>query len=197
MSSSQQPVPPPPAPRVGMLIHVRVPDEHWSCWPEWRVHRVNSRSFYVGGQGVRERHLVVEWASWLLSLGRAGTVHVDGSPIRLPGSPELGPRCRPPAAAHTRPVDPAGLLRSARSVVRRGPLQRRDEPGAGARTSVQPEGERPVWRVLLSPDWSSESLCTCRADDEPPAGGLCEHAAAACLVYEDLRCQLLDLFLAS
>jgi hypothetical protein len=193
---SRTPVPPPEAPRLGMRLLVQRPDEHWSMWPEWRVDRVNSRSFYVRCRGVRERRLVVEWRTWLSTLARQGTLYLDGEPVLLaPVVADLGAANNQTNRPGEEPVDASALLRRGRALARRGSLQRVASP-LPHRAEVRPDGPRPGWRVLMSTDWSAGPLCSCRGDVEPQAGKPCEHAVAACLVYEDLRCQLLDTLLA-
>jgi hypothetical protein len=191
------PVPPPKAPRPGMHLLVQFPDEHWSMWPEWRVDRVNSRSFYVRNRGVRERRLIVEWQSWLRSLAQDGTLCLDGEPVRLGhvGLPSPANDLPDERRHEHDPVDASALLRRGRTLARRCSLHRTDSERP-RQAAVRPEGPRPGWRVLLSTDWSAGPLCSCRDDVEPRPGRPCEHAVAACLVYEDLRCQLLDLLMA-
>ena len=193
-NESSAPVPPPESPRRGMHLVVQRADEHWSMWPEWRVDRVNSRSFYVRSGPVRERHLLVEWLAWLRSLSRRGTLVVDGEPVRLRPVDAQAPNDDSHGSGTD--GDVSGLLRRARSLARRSPLRRTDSERL-RQAEIRPDGPRPGWRVLLSTDWSAGPLCSCAGDVEPPTGRPCEHAVAACLLYEDLRCQLLDLLLAN
>ena len=56
---------------------------------------------------------------------------------------------------------------------------------------------RAHYLVTLRTDWSEPPICSCpdHSERDPELRGFCKHVIAACLSYDDLRCQVLDLML--
>ena len=176
-----------------MTVAVEDPNAHWAAWQRWRVSRVNSRSFYVTSNGQQERFLLVEWDSWLMSLARTGRLMIDGHPVQVPDGGPFGGHS--PTGGSTGGSDPVALLRLGRVLKRRTELVREPDPSDSGQVVIRPEGPRPRWQIVLRLDWTEPPACSCHTSEHPPRHGLCEHAVAACLSWDDLRCQLVDLLL--
>jgi uncharacterized Zn finger protein len=89
------------------------------------------------------------------------------------------------------------FLRAARQVLTRYRLVREKDRPDGTVT-IRVEGGEAPYTIVAHRDWAHPPRCSC-PDAERRAkahnAGYCKHAIAALLQHEDLRCQLLELFL--
>ena len=74
----------PQQPRVGFKLKVKWGDHYWQ-FSGWRVVAVNSRSFYVWGEGSKHRLDLEEWDDFLMERLEEGDVRI----VALPPQPDL------------------------------------------------------------------------------------------------------------
>jgi uncharacterized Zn finger protein len=90
----------------------------------------------------------------------------------------------------------ARFLRAARDVLKRYRITAK-RPKDGVAPFEVIGGEEP-YTVVVHPEWTAAPTCTCpdaqrRAKDH--TAGYCKHIIAVLLSHEELKCQLLELFL--
>ncbi len=69
----------PVLPRLGFKLKVKW-GGRWHQWTGWKVVRVNSRSFYVYGDGGVQRYDLDHWHDWLLDRREEGEVTIMAEP---------------------------------------------------------------------------------------------------------------------
>ena len=74
----------PQEPRVGFKMKVKWGAHYWQ-FSGWRVVAVNSRSFYVWGEGSKHRLGLEEWRSFLMERLEEGDVRI----VAMPPKPDL------------------------------------------------------------------------------------------------------------
>ena len=87
------------------------------------------------------------------------------------------------------PARDVRILRAAREVLKSYTITRT------APTALSVTGGTRPYTVTVDPGWSRTPACTC-PDHARPGAPWCKHIIAARLQEDDLRCQLLELFLA-
>lgn len=195
MSAPTTTTPLPTAPRSGMTLWVQY-GTHWALGTYWSVSRVNSRSFYISSDGQTERQLLPQWHTWLVARLHEGQAWLDGALLTNPYHPPDG------APATPAPVDREArdrrMLRAARQVLKAYSLERAPiDPDSPQLARVAVVMKRRSYEVVLHTDWSAPPTCSCPDATHGAAatGGFCKHSIAACLRWDDLRCQLLDLLI--
>ncbi len=89
------------------------------------------------------------------------------------------------------------MLRAIQDVLKKYSIHETTRSGARRRTFRVTGGTRP-YDVTVREDWSESPACTCpdflnRASRQNR--GYCKHIIAVLFLYEELKCQLLELFL--
>jgi hypothetical protein len=134
-------------------------------------------------------------------VGRPGSAVASGPPT--PSSPSVV-RSALPAAFPLAGGDPMAsmnvaardvrVLRAARDVLTKYRITRRSVAGADPNLRVfNVEGGGAPYIVSVDVDWQQAPTCTC--PDHRRSGGFCKHAIGVLLKDDELRCQLLELFL--
>lgn len=193
----RRPGPLPSAPVGGMKLWVQH-GTHWSLGTNWSVSRINSRSFYIASDGRTERKLLPQWHAWLVARLREGQVWLDGALLDNPYHPPDGEPATAPPTEVDRDARDRRMLRAARHVLKSYSLERAPiDPDAPGLARVAVVMQRRSYNVVLHTDWSAPPTCTCpdASHGATATGGFCKHSIAACLRWDDLRCQLLDLLI--
>jgi hypothetical protein len=178
------PVAPPHRPHPGLVLEVQWSEtDNWLCCDRYTVARVNSRSFYVRGNGGMDRHLLVEWTAWIDARLAEGPARIDGIPL-------ASPHRAPAGSSIDLAARDARLMRGARDVLKKYGLQRTDHEG---RVDIAVTRGRSAWTVRAWIDWSMPPVCDCPDAVSTRENTVCKHVVACCLGFDDLRCQLLDI----
>lgn len=159
----------------------------------WVVSRVNSRSFYVRSGGQQARHPVATWSAWLQDRFTEGVVFLDESPVQPPD----GARRHYGANVCPRHRD-LRILRAANEVLGGYRITECVEKDGVRRFVVLRGDKKRAYDVVVHPDWYLPPSCTCpdaRSILLRRDGSSCKHIIAVLLRTEELRYQLLDLFL--
>jgi len=186
---------PPPAPKKDMAFWVQ-----WgSCYSlgtAYGINKVNTRSFYVSGNGRQDRYLLVEWDQWLARRFAEGKVFFQGKLLTPPPTLKLPPQ----VAESADEVDPVErdrrFFRAAREVIGSYDIDRVAEGPQEVEYLIT--GGTDSYRVYLRTDWSAPPRCTCpdaRTRSGEPGGAFCKHSIAVLLKDKDHRGQLLELLL--
>jgi len=156
---------------------------------------VNTKSFYVRSAVGRERHPVGAWPRWLADRMSSGELFIDGHPASKPG---WLPSATAGQVQAPKPVDPEArelrFLRAANEVLKHYERERRDN----ARTAeIHVRGGSRDYLVTAQTDWSRPPRCTCpdATHSTHLHNGYCKHVVAVLLENEDLRGQLIEIFL--
>ncbi|MBU1410792.1 SWIM zinc finger domain-containing protein [Myxococcota bacterium] len=89
------------------------------------------------------------------------------------------------------------MLRAIRDVLKKYTIEE-DAVGSGAERVFKLNGGQSPYTVRVRRDWAAAPTCTCPDHYKRAAaqtGGYCKHIIAVLLSHDELRCQLLDLFL--
>ena len=186
---------PPPAPKRDMSFWVQ-----WgSCYSlgtAYGINKVNTRSFYVSGDGRQDRYLLVEWDQWLDRRFAEGKVFFKGKLLAPPPSLNVAP----PVAESPEEVDPVErdrrFFRAAREVL--GSYDIEQVTDGPQEVEYLLRGGTDTYRVYLRNDWSAPPRCTCpdaRVRSGEPGGAYCKHSIAVLLQDDEHRGQLLELLL--
>ncbi len=207
------PVDAPSAPRKGMKLWVQT-GTYWFEGDGYTISRVNSQSFYVSRDGETTRYPLIDWHTFLSAREREGEVDVDGHPMRklraapisdafecarATGSGATGARGR------RRGLRDARILRAVRDVLKSYKIDETTN-GSGAlsggarRFQLRQGGAgRPGYTIEVDPEWRARPSCDCPDARERLAAEedavFCKHIVAVLLQKEELRHQLIDLFL--
>jgi hypothetical protein len=196
-------VDPPAAPAKGMSFWVQT-GTHWSIGRSFIVSRVNSRSFYVSANGRKSSHRVVDWHAWLLQREREGRVTLNGHPLRSVQAAPLSAAFAGAGRDEEDDMDRRGLrdariLRAVQDVVKGYALTEVAGEAGGRRTFRLARGREHSYCVRVDPTWRTRPACDCPDAVERLAAEqdvvFCKHVVAVLLQTEDLRHQLIDLFL--
>ncbi len=211
----------PPMPMRGMKIWVQT-GSHWSIGQSYSISRVNSRSFYVATDGKKKRLAILDWHAWLREREREGRVALDGHPMRsvrvAPLSDaftasgfedELADDGEEREGAMKRRVErDARIMRAVRQVVRDYTLSELDSEADddplfdaedSARRSFRLTRRGAAYTVRIDPTWRRRPDCDCpdarKRLAQSDGAVFCKHIVATLIQREELRHQLLDLFL--
>ncbi|MEE2788008.1 MAG: SWIM zinc finger family protein [Myxococcota bacterium] len=183
----------PETPKQGLVFWVQE-GNHWAFGDAYSVGEVNGRSFYIHSRGETSRYLLSEWHWWLDQRFAEGTVYLNGRQLE---NPAVDPIEALPSS-DTFSVDLPGrdqrFLRASQDVLTQYQRSRSDGDEGFVHRTVSQGKRRYV--VTARPDWASPPTCTCPDANKAArrlTGGFCKHAIAVCIMYDDLRCQLLDL----
>ena len=186
---------PPPAPKRGMNIWVQW-GNYYSLGTSYSINKVNTRSFYVSGNGRQDRYLLVEWDQWLARRFAEGKVFLEGKLLAAPPTLSLPPQVAEAADA----VDPVErdrrFFRAAREVLGSYDIERVADGPQEVEYLIT--GGTDSYRIYLRTDWSTPPRCTCpdaRTRSGEPGGAFCKHSIAVLLQDEAHRGQLLELLL--
>lgn len=200
---------PPATPAKGMKFWVQT-GSHWAIGQGYTISRVNSRSFYVAADGSKGRRAIPEWHAWLREREREGRVALDGHPMR---SVRTAPLSAALVARSTTDGDDeegeggmarrterdARILRAVRDVVRTYALTEETDDDEDGRRTFRLARRGAAYTVRVDPRWGRPPECDCPDAQRRFAGTgepvFCEHVVATLVQRDELRHQLIDLFL--
>ena len=201
---------PPASPAKGMKFWVQT-GSHWSIGQGYTIARVNSRSFYVATNGKKKRRTILEWHGWLREREREGRVALDGHPMRSVRAAPLSAACLAhPLDAENWDEDSEGgmnrrsdrdarIMRAVRDVVRTYTLTEETNGEADGRRTFRLARGRVAYTIRIDPGWGVHPACDCpdaqRRTAQTDAPVFCKHVVATLLQRDELRHQLIDLFL--
>ncbi len=160
------------------------------------------RAFSVARRGKVERWPIEDWPRWLAACAAEGVlvIHLpgcaspacagcDGSALgRDPA--EARRRARTPEEAHARD---ARLLPAAQALLARASFTALGDLDGLRRVEVRDGPKR--YEVRVDPAWGAAPSCACPEARRPGSTAPCPHAIAVLLSDDELRCQLLEVFL--
>lgn len=194
-SAGQAGTRPPPAPKKDMTFWVQW-GSSYSLGTAYGINKVNTRSFYVSGNGRQDRYLLVEWNQWLARRFAEGKVYLKGKLLAPPPTLNLPSQ----VAESADEVDPVErdrrFFRAAKEVLGSYDLERVADGPQEVEYLIT--GGTDTYRVYLRTDWSAPPRCTCpdaRTRSGEPGGAFCKHSIAVLLQDDEHRGQLLELLL--
>jgi hypothetical protein len=174
----------------------------WPLGDCFRIHQVNSRSFYWRASKARAgRRLLVEWRQWLSELQRQHHVWLlkherdpAGWSLLRPLQPDLSAMAATLEGLDRFECDQR-FQRAVRQVTDHYSLERVE--GDEGEVVVTVRGGAQPYEVRVLPDGFEPPSCSCpdAIHRRPLHGGFCKHAVAVLLRWPDLRHQLLSAIL--
>lgn len=193
----------PEKPLRGMRFWVQDPKYRGRKHPvgiELRIFQANRRYFayqeFPFGEpvpsGPRRKLRNDQWKPWLTAMSKGKDVFLNGQRM-VPSEPEP----RVPVRMDTVARD-LRLQRAARQVLQDYRIKPVTESSGESVFEVRRDA-LVAYRVVVRRDWSTAPTCTCpdaaRSMDGARRGSWCKHVLAVLMSTEELRGQLLDLFL--